>query len=262
MTNQNIRRPRGRDRGACARAQLHVGGDERAVEVARERLHSAREVRRQEVLLAARCGGDVRRDVGDLLLRQHAPERRHDALAVRHAVDDESLVGLRRRRGWARPSRTCLRPTERMAAPAVRREDDLPRYRIPLGRRRGLGGRRLCLLVSVVSSRSSPSWSSRSSSSRSAEGPCPRRSPATPSSLPSYPHPASPIARRRRRLRRSRGRRRIGSESNRSQHPQHAVGDRASGGYVMRRVVHHERHADGDEQRLTCGESRAAGGEN
>ena len=44
--DRDARLARGRDRGVRARAQLDVGGDERAVEVARERLDARREVRR------------------------------------------------------------------------------------------------------------------------------------------------------------------------------------------------------------------------
>jgi hypothetical protein len=43
----NIRCPRGRDRGVCPRAQFDVGGDERPVEVARERLYARWELCRK-----------------------------------------------------------------------------------------------------------------------------------------------------------------------------------------------------------------------
>ena len=121
--------------------KLDVLGDQRAVEIARERLDVTREVCGREAS-AARGGGDVRGDVRDLLLGQRPGERRHHALPVRDAVDDECGVGLRVVEvGTDRAGRACV--GERVAAAAVRREDDLAGDRVALESRRGLGRGRL-----------------------------------------------------------------------------------------------------------------------
>ena len=137
------RRARRRLPRGCA-AGAPRPSDQRAVEVAGERL---------DARAGSRPGGsaacdrrDVGGDVGDLLRRQLAAERRHHALAVRHAVDDESRPAASPRRGSGRPlpvapasfsvwqllqpavSKTCL--------PAVGVARDL-------GRRRDLADHRL-----------------------------------------------------------------------------------------------------------------------
>ena len=97
----------------------------------------------ESVLGAGSAAGDrrdVRGDVGDLLLAERARERRHGALAVRHAVDDELRARLRvvevradlarayprrracgsRRRPTRRGRPPCPRP-DRPRRPACRR---------------------------------------------------------------------------------------------------------------------------------------------